>query len=300
MRNAIRRRSKAKWIALAIVLFVAAAWFGWVRLTSIQGAQKVAFTPASKTCDAIDSLRYCVYRAGGSGNGDVVYHLPGRNLDEHIWNDDTYLTALVQSYWQNTRTKQPLVVTISYGPTWLLAPKGTARDSGLLEDFMSKLPVIEAKIGTPQRRILVGESMGGLNVLVAGLTYPTQFSKIASLCPGVYKTSPFDPVSKMQSALVRTGADPKVGFGVWLMSKRIVANEAEWKRIAPLELIKRANSQYPQLYLSNGLYDRFGNFEGTQQLALDARARGVKTEWHPLYGGHCAIDVPSLARFLAT
>jgi pimeloyl-ACP methyl ester carboxylesterase len=300
MRQALHRKPRAIWLTIALVLLLATAWYAWGRVTSIQGAQKVTFVPATKTCDAIEGLRYCVYRAGGTGNGDVVYHLPGRNLDEHVWNDDTYWTAMIQSQWQTSGTRTPIVVAISYGPTWLLSPKGQTTDSGLLEDFMGKLPAIEAKIGQPKRRILVGESMGGLNVLVAGLTYPRQFAKIASLCPGVYRTSPFDPISKMKSALVRTGADPKIGFGVWLMSKKIVTNEAEWKRIAPLELIKRAGPQYPALYLSNGLYDGFGNFEGTQQLASDALARGVQIEWHPLYGGHCAIDVPSLARFLAT
>ena len=61
-----------------------------------------------------------------------------------------------------------------------------------------------------------------------------------------------------------------------------------------------AQPAYPALYLSNGLYDVYGNFEGTQRLADMARKRGVKTEWHPLYGGHCATDVASLAAFLSS
>lgn len=64
------------------------------------------------------------------------------------------------------------------------------------------------------------------------------------------------------------------------------------------QMIERAGPQSPALYLSNGLYDAFGNFEGTQALAQRARARGVQTEWHPLYGGHCALDAPSVAAFL--
>jgi pimeloyl-ACP methyl ester carboxylesterase len=291
-------KSCIKWVLILVV--VAMAWYLWGRITAVQGSQKVAFVPATQTCGSIERLRYCVYRARAGVNGDIIYHLHGRNLDERIWNDDTYWTSMVQSEWQRSGVNPPIVVTISYGPTWLLAPKGKAADSGLLEDFMSKLPAIEAKIGRPRRRLLLGESMGGFNVLVAGLTYPAQFAKIASLCPGVYTTSPFDSFSKMKSALVRTGADPKIGFGVWLMSKKIVADESEWKRVSPLELIKRADQQYPSMYLSNGLYDSYGNFEGTQQLALDAARRGVQTQWHPLYGGHCAIDVPSLARFLAS
>lgn len=43
----------------------------------------------------------------------------------------------------------------------------------------------------PHRRLLMGESMGGLNVPVAGLSYPSKFAKVATLCPGVYASSPF-------------------------------------------------------------------------------------------------------------
>lgn len=68
--------------------------------------------------------------------------------------------------------------------------------------------------------------------------------------------------------------------------------------MSPLALIERARPGYPALYLSNGLYDAYGNYEGTERLARVARQRGVRTEWHPLYGGHCAIDIPSLANFL--
>jgi enterochelin esterase-like enzyme len=245
-------------------------------------------------------LRYCIYRAQSGTNGNVVYHLHGRNLDEQIWNDDTYWTSMVQAIWQQTKILPPEVVVISYGPTWLLVPKGQKQDSGLLEEFMTKLPQIDKKTGTPNQRLLLGESMGGLNVLIAGLTYPQSFAKIASLCPGVYATSPFASLSEMQATLKRTGADPKIGFGIWLMAKNHLADEAEWKRASPLELIERANGQFPALYLSNGLYDGYGNFEGSQILANKAAERGVSVEWHPLYGGHCAIDASSLARFLAS
>ncbi len=54
----------------------------------------------------------------------------------------------------------------------------------------------------------------------------------------------------------------------------------------------------PSLYLSAGLYDRYGLYEGTERLAQRAAQRLLPTEWHPLYGGHCAIDIASLGAFL--
>ena len=44
----------------------------------------------------------------------------------------------------------------------------------------------------------------------------------------------------------------------------------------------------------------YGNFDGTRRLVDKARGHGVRTEWHPLYGGHCATDVASLAAFLSS
>lgn len=285
---------------LLLIATLAALYYAWGAITARQGDQKVSYRPAAKTCGESGALRYCIYRSVGGTNGDILYHLHGRGLDENIWNDDTYFTAMIQGQWQRTGVVPPTVVSVSYGGTWLLAAKGGKPDSGLLEDFMARLPAIEAKIGKPRRRILMGESMGGLNVLVAGLSYPSQFAKVASLCPGVYAISPFGPFKAMRETLARTGADPKIGFGVWMMARRYLASDAEWQRFSPLALIEKVSPGAPALYLSCGLYDAYGNYEGTQRLADRAKQRGLSVEWHPLYGGHCATDVPSLAAFLGS
>lgn len=205
---------------------------------------------------------------------------------------------MIQSHWQATGGPSPEVVAISYGAEWLLTPRGKAAESGLLDDFMTALPRLDAQLGRPRRRLLLGESMGGLNVLIAGLSHPAAFAKVAALCPGVYVTSPFASFAAIREAAARTGADPKIIFGIWRLAHRYTVDDAEWNRVAPLRLISRANADFPRLYLANGLYDSYGNFEGTQRLATLARLRSVPTEWHPMYGGHCAIDVESVANFL--
>ena len=290
------RRPYRYW--LIAFLFAVSVYSVWSEITRTRGNQKVAFRPAEQACRTAGLLQYCIYRDRRGTNGDIVYHLHGRNLDERIWNDDTYFTAMLQAEFQHSRALPPTIVILSYGSTWLLTPKGETADSGLLDDLMQRLPAIEASIGQPRRRLLMGESMGGLNVLIAGLSYPSRFAKVAALCPGVYAASPFAALSTIRAAMQRTGADPKIVFGVWLMARKYVANDVEWRRISPLDLITRAGPDYPALYLSNGLYDTYGNFEGTEQLAGEARRRGVRTEWHPIYGGHCATDVSSLAAFL--
>lgn len=288
-----------KFIVIFIFLLVlASGYFAWTYLTRRTGNQKVVFVPSQSQQFASGALKYTVYRAATGVSDDVVYYLHGRNLDDSIWNDDTYYTAQLQSYWQKSSFKPPTVVIVSYGPVWLLTPKNSMAESGLLDDFIARLPEIELQVGKPQCRILLGESMGGLNVLIAGLSRPEMFSKIASLCPGVYLESPFAGYSVQQAAMERTGADPKIIFGVIQLAKRYVSNDEEWRTLNPISLIERADQNYPELYLSCGLYDKYGNFEGTAALANMAVKRGVKTVWHPLYGGHCAIDVASLADFL--
>lgn len=296
--RSILKRPYRYWLFAALLIVL--VYCAWAGITRTHGSQKVSFRPAVQSCETSGSLRYCVYRDRRGTNGDIVYHLHGRNLDERIWNDDTYFTAMLQGEWQRSRVLPPTIVTVSYGSTWLLTPKGEKADSGLLDDMMTRLPAIEAKIGPPRRRLLLGESMGGLNVLIAGLSYPLRFAKVAALCPGVYASSPFTTLSSIRATMERTGANPKIVFGVWLMARKYVANDVEWRRISPLDLIQRAGPRYPALYLSNGLYDAYGNFEGTERLADMARQHGVKTEWHPIYGGHCATDASSLAAFLTS
>lgn len=292
------RLSKRDRYLLAVVLLASLLWFGWSEVTRTRGSQVVTFRPAAQQCGSDGPLRYCVNRAVGGVNGDVVYHLHGRGLDERIWNDDTYLTAMLQARWQALGATPPTVVTLSYGSSWLLTPKGRMAKSGLLDDMIQRLPAIEARIGTPKRRLLLGESMGGLNVLVAGLSHPDMFAKVAALCPGVYVDSPFSKVSAIIAAARRTGANPKIVFGVRALARTYAADDAEWRRISPIALIERANPTYPELYLSCGLYDSYGNFEGSERLAKLARQHGVKTDWRPLYGGHCVTDVNSVGDFL--
>ncbi len=285
-------------IVIILLFIVAGLYFAWTYFTSRSGNQKVKFVPAQSQQFSIGELNLTVYRAKDGVSDDVIYHLHGRNLDGSIWNDDTYFTSLVQSYWQKSSVQPPTVVVVSYGPVWLLTPKNSTVENGLMDDFIARLPEIEEKIGKPSNRILLGESMGGLNVLILGLSHPEKFSKIASLCPGVYVDSPFSDFSTLRAAVKRTGGDPKIAFAVVQLVKQYVSNEEEWDAISPLKLIEKANSDYPKLYLSCGLYDKYGNFEGTEMLANKAIEKGVKTKWHPLYGGHCVIDIASLAEFL--
>jgi hypothetical protein len=137
-------------------------------------------------------------------------------------------------------------------------------------------------------------------VLILGLRRPELFAKVAALSPGVYAGSPFAPFGELRATVRRTGADPMVAYGVLRLAKRFVRNDAEWAAISPVQLVEAADRTFPEVYLSCGLYDKFGNFEGCTVLADKARKRGVRMDWHPMYGGHGAFDIASLAEFLVS
>lgn len=292
-----------KKLFVLILILALGFYFFWGFINTRPGEQRVAFVPADKECfsEASDGSRYCIYRAKQGNNGAVFYHLHGRNLDEDSWSDDTYYTALVQSYWETRGRKPPVVISVSYGPIWLLTPKNGAETSGLLETFVNhSIPKIENRLGfAPRYRGLVGESMGGLNSLIVGLSRPELFQRIVSLCPPVYHISPFDPWSAIWNEIKTTGAEPKTISGIILLSKRYVSTTAEWNAINPLELIKNFGLDHKMaLYLSAPLYDKYGVFEGVSKMAQIGRERGLNITWQPLYGGHCAIDTNSVAEFM--
>lgn len=290
--------------ALISFLFVSSAW---AQLKPPSGPQRVEFTPAKQVCydgqsnsSAPVDWRFCIHTpADGMPNGDIAYLLHGRSLDEYTWNDSAYYTAMIQKHWQDKKVSPPTVVSISFGPIWLLTKKSQLESSGLVDFFAAEvIKQVEAKTGAPKQRILFGESMGGINSLVLSMTYPNLFSKVAASCPTVYDVSPFASLQEQQAFIDRTGANPQILEGAIALAKYFIADEAEWLKFSPLKLIEKMPQHGPKFYVSSGLYDHYGNFEGNLLLAKRAKELGLPYEWHPLYGGHCATDITSLADFL--
>jgi lipopolysaccharide export system protein LptC len=119
-----------------LIVLLIAGYLTWNYLTSPTGDQKVIFTPAHPQHFTSGNLNYTIYQAENGVSEDINYHLHGRNLDASIWDDDTYFTSLVQVYWQKSAIKPPTVVVVSYGPVWLLTPKNSKVENGLLDDFI--------------------------------------------------------------------------------------------------------------------------------------------------------------------
>ena len=125
---------------IIIGFFALGLFFTWRFVSTPPGEQKVIYLPSAKECfsEGSEIGSYCIHRAKQGVNGGVVYILHGRNLDENIWNDDAFYTAMIQKYWSDNLKIPPIVVSVSYGPIWLLTPKGLSEKSGLLETFVNR------------------------------------------------------------------------------------------------------------------------------------------------------------------
>jgi pimeloyl-ACP methyl ester carboxylesterase len=264
----------------------------------------VRFLPARAECasgsERGKTFNYCIYRAQRGTNGGLVYHFHGRNGDAHGWNDANFYTGQVQAYWQAQQRVPPTVVSVSFGPTWLMMPSTANPRSGALDVFVAKvMGEVERRLGAPRYRALLGASMGGFNTLLAALHRPELFSKAVALCPPVYTLTPSASFSALRDFARRSGADPKLLFGLWMLSRDYVRSEQDWQALSLFDLLARRRSELlPELYLSCGLYDVYGNYEGSERFAALAQRKGLHVNWRPLYGGHCAVDIPSVAEAL--
>ncbi len=266
------------------------------------GRQQAKFIPAKQLCYVGGAdWNYCVHTSATSDPQRLLYVFHGKGQDENLWIDGGAYTALVQSRWQQKATKVPTVITLSFGDSWLVTPFMTYAETGLLGRFKTEVfPTIEQRTGTPRQRFLMGASMGGLNVLAIALEMPQNFSRVAALCPPLYELSPHASASDLATFLVQSGAKPRALLSALLMGRRYFANEEEWQRFSPLNTVRSARlSQYQKFYISAGMQDRYGLFEGAHKLQLRLQGAGAQVQWRPTAGDHCSIDATSLADFLS-
>ena len=256
---------------------------------------------------------YCIHVPQKSTSKDVLYYLHGRGNSEHTWAEEWFFPAQLRAEWAKQGTNPPIVVTVSFGPKWVLAEKNSSRFSGLFETFKTAvMPMIEAQMtGLSGRRMIMGDSMGGFNSVQLALK-TNLFSRAAILCAPMTEVSPFAPRSEIDAYVKRSRAyhyygDDKdhtvmtaVGEALELVHA-FFPTPAEWATANPLALAAAADWKVaPKFYVTVGFYDRFASYEANEAFVARLQARGLDVEWHPQWGGHCVMDIASLSRFLTT
>lgn len=289
----MRRRVTGFLVALVVATVSIVAWPSpdWVPVP-IQGLKMRCFEETKPV-----PWSFCIHQVPGSTNRDVVYHFHGRNGAATWWNDETYYSREVMDFWAEARVAPPTVVGVSFGALWIL----TDTPEGLLPVFTNDvIPKVEAQLGKPiARRMLVGESMGGLNALVIGLKTTGTFSRIAALCPPLPTLSPNASISDKVAYVRRTSTTWRRAALMQWLSDRFYPTEADWLSNHPFPLSQQPNALLgTEFYLSCGARDEWGCQEGAEAVVTNLERHGNKVEWHLQPGGHCDIDSRSLAQFL--
>jgi enterochelin esterase-like enzyme len=207
----------------------------------------------------------------------------------------------------------PSVVSISLGPDWLLAEKNSSDYSGTFELMRDHIiPKIEIELGSIEgRRIVFGESMGGFNGLQMALK-TAYFTKAAVICsPIPFGVTPFSTLEEVNEVILASTAyayygeskrsiiDGHVSEMIFL-AKQVFPTLEDWAGGDILTLASNLDKAKPPVdfYLAAGFYDPYVLYEGNAELAKRLSSQGLNVEWRPQWGGHCAVDIPSLARFL--
>ena len=252
---------------------------------------------------------YCIHTPSHTRSKNILYYFHGLGGSESTWQEKWYYTSQIRNEWNKMHAEWPTVVSISFGPTWLLAEKNASPYSGLYDVITKQvIPQIEAQLNSKRgRRILMGESMGGFNTAQLALKW-NFFSRAAILCAPMSQVSPFSTPEEIQKYVETTSAWQyykdhnveellsSVKEAVQL-SRAIFPTPTDWSSGDPVALAAHPTNK-PELYVTDGYYDRFASFEATEVFNENLRKNRVPLEWHPLWGGHCTMDIPSLAKFL--
>lgn len=252
---------------------------------------------------------FCIHKPENSLSKDVLYYLHGNGGSQTTWQESVYYTQQIRQYWSDTQKQPPTIVSISFGPTWLLVEKNSKPESGLYNVVTEQLiPLIEKQLGGLHgQRLLLGESMGGVNSIQLALKTKL-FHKAAILCAPISPISPFSPIADIFKYVESTAAweyykktNPKLVYqsaeGAVEIAQAFIPTPDEWNKADPLLLAQTSTSQ-TSIYLAAGYYDSYGAYEGNILFYKALKNNHRNVQWRPQWGGHCAIDIPSLADFL--
>jgi len=241
------------------------------------------------------NFKYCISTTPTDRPTEVLYYFHGLLGDEkQFFKDKRALKA--REIWGQ---KSPTIITISYGPEWLLVKKNSRPNSGLLKHFQEKaLPYIESKLNfKPTKRYLVGASMGGANALSLYFDNPKLFDKYAALCPAIMGIGPFVSKEERKKYVSLTGAKMLyVQLARFLMWLYFPTNDL-FNKENPLSRVSELNPNSPNLYLSCGRQDQFGFFYGTSKFYEGGLKKKAPLAFSAVDGGHCAFDSERLAYF---
>jgi pimeloyl-ACP methyl ester carboxylesterase len=254
-------------------------------------------------------FKACSYRTTNSKSKKLLFYFHGLNGNVNEWEEERGIPSLLRQQWHDTGVDAPIVVSISFGPAWILFEKNSAPESGLLPYFNQvAFPRVMAwlKQQTPNdfdpNLTLMGVSMGGLNATQVMLKGEQQFQRVALVCPALSNLNPFATKTEIRDYIKQTGANGELVEKTARGTKSFLDTPQSWEVENPFLNVQRLPLRFEQIYLSASQQDDYGFWPGTVQFLTTLRQRLTNTPiqltWRPLSGPHCVSDIISLAEFL--
>lgn len=261
---------------------------------------------------------WCIDAQPGSKNNDVIFAFHGAGDSEQSWAAGFHGRAITAAL-SKRAGDLPTVISVSFGPTWLItdlapaiasaalpnAPPAAVTAPPLTEEFFDTiLPELETRaVATlnirPARRFILGLSMGSFNAAQLFFRRPEKFDRLVMMCAAIQKVGAFSNPQAIQTAIASHSfirPQDYLGFLSWI--ERTMQTPANWQRHDLLAFAQSMPSTIPPFYVTVGRQDEYGFFDGAEEFASIAASRGLPVTWKPLDGGHCAYDADDIAAFL--
>lgn len=259
---------------------------------------------AQTTCGSDSAFgmdyKYCIYRNPNSP--DVLHYLHGHGGNEKHWqNNDSNIK--IREHFAAAGKQIPSVISFSFGTKWLLTEVPQRSGTSRYYAYINKiLPDLENRLGGfTGRRMLMGDSMGGINSTMIMERAGNLFERVAINCPALTPIGPHATDAEVEDYIARHQPYISRFYVVYMQQwgQQEFPTPEDWTRHAPLDMARTTPVLPQNLYISCGDKDQFGFIEGANKFAEIAAGRGRNVVWKPIEGGsHCSVNSKAVADFL--
>ncbi len=197
--------------------------------------------------------------------------------------------AKVREYWRS-KGRLPMWVSISMGRLTFMAEKDHAKKfTNFIVPYIEKELKYSQRVSTP-KRLALGVSLGGNNILHLVLKNPKLFNSAFLVCPAISSISPLSSKSIIDSYIQRTGAfKPAISLGMKLLPKEFYHRENQIKLDPIMQLQSFSSNIRPSLFIQSNSEDEFGFQEGAKIFSLLASLKKIPHHFLELEGHHCTL-----------
>jgi pimeloyl-ACP methyl ester carboxylesterase len=227
-------------------------------------------------------ISWCHESVPGSQSKDVILWFHGIDGSQESWHEDQRRNEM---YFKTS----PHVISFSFGPRWFLTDVGVFVDSRLDVFVKEVMPLVPKILGfEPERKFLMGESMGGFNALRLASEAPKEFTKMIAFCPAVMEYSPFwlpwtrEEYFEKHRYMDRALITKLILFAYWEFH-----TPWEWSRNNPIDRAESTSYFLPAIFISDNEQDQYGFNGGTESLFKLLQAHSLSAQLFSESGRHC-------------